>query len=55
MQPASTVSVPSSGSQDRIRFIRFSDSSTSPGAATAPPQSPVLPPWGTTAIPRAMQ
>src|SRR5262245_35460777 len=39
----------------RILFIRASEITTLPLCATAPPHSPVLPPWGTMAMPPATQ
>ena len=51
--PASTVIVSLAASIPRIRRIRVSESTTCvpDESGTAPPQSPVFPPWGTTATP----
>ena len=55
--PASTVTVRSTGSMARIRFIRPSDRMMprSDGPGTAPPFRPVLPPCGTIATRPAAQ
>ena len=48
--PASTVSVRSTASKPSTRFIRCRLTTSSPLAATAPPESPVRPPEGTSAV-----
>ena len=55
--PASTVTVPATGSTSRTRRIRPRESTTwlPDASGTPPPTSPVLPPCGTTATPAAAQ
>ena len=55
--PASTVTVPATGSTSRTRRIRPRESTTwlPDASGTPPPTSPVLPPCGTTATPAPAQ
>ena len=53
--PASTVMVMPLSSSRRMRFMRGRRSSTSPCNGIWPPTSPVLPPWGTIAVPVSWQ